>query len=175
MMPLRTTDRRRSRKGDRMRVAFVLGLLLAVEFYLQPSMIEPRRGAPDLLVLALLLLAIRRTPGVAALIGFVIGLVIDVLTPARFGAGILAHVLVGWGAAWGRALFFADNLMVNAALFFVGTWMRDMLVLVFSGTPLRDLPAEALVWAPLQSISTAVVGVIVVLVFRDWLAIRIET
>ena len=115
MMPLRTTDRRRSRKGDRMRVAFVLGLLLAVEFYLQPSMIEPRRGAPDLLVLALLLLAIRRTPGVAALIGFVIGLVIDVLTPARFGAGILAHVLVGWGAAWGRALFFADNQIGRAS------------------------------------------------------------
>jgi hypothetical protein len=36
------------------------------------------------------------------------------------------------------------------------------------------MPTEALVWAPLQSLSTAIVGVAVVIVFRDWLAIRIE-
>ena len=166
--------RRRGRGGDRLRVTVVLLVLFLLEFYLRPSMVAGRHGMPDFLVLALLLLAIRERPGIGALTGFVIGLVIDVLTPARFGAGILANVLVGWGAAWGRAIFFADNILVNGALFFIGTWVRDVLMLLFSGTPLRELPVDVLLWAPLQGLSTAAVGVVIVLTFRDWLAIRIE-
>jgi len=30
------------------------------------------------------------------------------------------------------------------------------------------------VWAPIQAVATAFVGVIVVIVFRDWLAIRLD-
>jgi rod shape-determining protein MreD len=166
--------RRRSRGSDRLRVGFVLLVLAFLEFYLRPSLIESPHGMPDFLILMLLLLAIREEPGVAALTGFVIGLVIDVLTPAHFGAGILANVVVGWGAAYGRGIFFADNILVNAALFFIGTWVRDVLMLLLSGTALRELPVEILLWAPLQGVTTAVVGVIVVVSFRDWLAIRIE-
>ncbi len=175
-MALRMGDRRRrTRRSDGVRVAFVLGLLLLLEFYLRPSIVDGQHGVPDFLMLVLLLLAIREQPGGGALTGFAVGLTLDALTPARFGANILAHVLVGWGASWGRSIFFADNLLVNAALFFAGTWVRDILVLLLSATPWRSLPAEALVWAPLQALSTAVVGVLVVVVFRDWLAIRIET
>ncbi|MES1259876.1 MAG: rod shape-determining protein MreD [Gemmatimonadota bacterium] len=155
-------------------MGFVLLVLLVLEFYMVPSLVESPHGMPDFLILILLLLAIREKPGLGALTGFAIGLVIDVLTPAHFGAGILASVLVGWGAAYGRGIFFADNLLVNAALFFFGTWVRDVLMLLVSGTPVRSLPIEILLWAPLQALSTAVVGVIVVVVFRDWLAIRIE-
>jgi rod shape-determining protein MreD len=167
--------RRRGRTGGRLRVSFVLLVLLFLEFYLRPSIIESPHGMPDFLVLVLLLLAIREEPGVGALTGFVIGLVVDVMTPAHFGAGILANVLVGWGAAYGRAIFFADNILVNAALFFIGTWVRDVLMLLFSGTPVKSLPVEILLWSPLQALSTAILGVAVVVIFRDWLAIRIET
>lgn len=167
--------RRRTRFGDRFRVGAVLVVLLLLEFYMVPSLVEATHGMPDFLILMLLLLAIREEPGIGALTGFIIGLVVDVLTPAHFGAGILANVLVGWGAAYGRGIFFADNILVNAGLFFIGTWARDVLMLLFSGTSLRALPAEVLLWAPLQSLSTAVVGVFVVVIFRDWLAIRIET
>jgi rod shape-determining protein MreD len=129
---------------------------------------------PDFMVLALLLLAIRQRPGTAAVTGFVIGLLVDVLTPARFGAGILAHILVGWGAAWGRGVFFADNLLVTGALFFAGTWVRDVLMQLFSGTSIGQLALEAAWWAPLQGATTAAVGVVIVMLFREWLAIRIE-
>lgn len=176
MRRFRPSDRRRrGHAGDRLRVAFVLLILLLLEFYLRPSIVAGQHGLPDFLILMLLLLAIREEPGIGALTGFVIGLVIDVMNPARFGAGMLANVLVGWGAAYGRSIFFADNILVNGALFFIGTWVRDVLMLLFSGTPLRALPVEVLLWAPLQAVSTAVVGVIVVVVFRNWLAIRIET
>jgi rod shape-determining protein MreD len=167
--------RRRSRGADRLRVGVVLVVLVFLEFYLRPSLVESPHGMPDFLILMLLLLAIREEPGAGALTGFAIGLVTDVLTPAHFGAGILANVLVGWGAAYGRGIFFADNLLVNAALFFIGTWVRNVLMLLFSGTALHLLPAEILLWSPLQALSTAVVGVVVVVVFRDWLAIRIDS
>jgi rod shape-determining protein MreD len=167
--------RRRGHTGERLRVAFVLCILLLLEFYLRPSVVAGQHGLPDFLILVLLLLAIREEPGVGALTGFVIGLVIDVMNPAHFGAGMLANVLVGWGAAWGRSIFFADNIFVNGALFFIGTWVRDVLMALFSGTPLRALPLEVLLWSPLQALSTAAVGVLVVIFFRDWLAIRIET
>ncbi|HET9134591.1 MAG TPA: rod shape-determining protein MreD [Gemmatimonadales bacterium] len=163
----------RRRRSDRAQVALVIVILLLLEFYLRPSLVEGK-GMPDFLLLSLLLLAIRNSPGTAALIGFIVGLVMDVLTPARFGANILAHVLIGYGAALGRAVVFADHLVVNAGLFFIGAWVRNILVLLLSGTSLARLGAEALMWAPLQGLSTALVGVAVVILFRDWLAIRIE-
>lgn len=172
----RFADRRRRVHGasDRgVRLAAVVVILLLLEFYLRPSLTD-WRGMPDFLILALLLVAIQQRPGVAAVTGFVVGLLVDVLTPARFGAGILAHVVVGWGASWGRGIFFSDNLIVNAALFFFGTWVRDVLVEILSGTSLTQLGVEAIWWAPLQGVTTAAVGVVIVMLFREWLAIRIE-
>jgi|CXWL01.1.fsa_nt_gi rod shape-determining protein MreD len=173
-MSMRPSDRRRrTRSTDHFRVALVVLLLLFADAYLLPSVITGP-WVPDLLLLALLLLAIRQPPGTAAVIGFAVGLVADVLTPAHFGAGILAHVLVGWGASWGRSVFFADNLFVNAALFAIGTWVRNLIVLLLSGTGASALLVQLTVWSPLQGLSTAAVGVLVVVLFRDWLAIRID-
>lgn len=164
---------RRTRSTDRFRVGLVVLLLVFGDAYLIPSLVSGP-WVPDLLLLALLLLAIRQPPGRAAVIGLIVGVVADILTPAHFGAGMLAHTLVGWGAAWGRSIFFADNLLVNASLFVLGTWVRNLLVLVLSGTALPELLVQLTVWSPLQGLSTAAVGVLVVVLFRDWLAIRIE-
>ncbi|MEZ4455566.1 MAG: hypothetical protein R2882_03300 [Gemmatimonadales bacterium] len=43
-----------------------------------------------------------------------------------------------------------------------------------SGAPLGELGAGILIWAPLQALTTALVGIVVVVVFRDWLAIRLD-
>ncbi len=161
------------RRNDGFQAGLVILILLGLEFYLRPSLIEGR-GMPDFLLVALVLLAIRTGPGTAALIGLGVGLLMDVLTPARFGANMLAHVLVGWSAAVGRAIFFPDNLVVNAGLFFLATWVRNVLVLTVAGTSWAELGAEMVLWAPLQGLTTAMVGTVIVLLFRDWLAIRIE-
>lgn len=171
-------DRRRrtgstSDRGGGFRVASVVVILLLAEFYLRPSLTD-WRGMPDFLVLALLLVAIQQRPGAAAVTGLIAGLLVDVLTPARFGAAILAHVVVGWGASWGRRIFFADNVIVNAALFFAGTWVRDVLVQLLSGTSLTQFWVVAVWWAPIQGVTTAVTGVVIVMLFREWLAIRID-
>src|SRR3989449_2816563 len=110
--------------------------------------------------------SIRAQPGRGAGAGFVVGLLRDALTPASFGAGALAHTLVAYLAAWGKAVFFAENVWVNGYLFFAGTWLRNLVVAIASGK-LRGtmLGWELLVWSPLQSAATAVAGVLVLWLF----------
>ena len=148
-------------------------LLAALHFYVRPRVWDSR-AAPDFLLLALMLVAIRARPGVAALAGFIVGLVSDVLTPASFGAGALAHTVVGYLAAWGRAVFFPDNLLVNAGLFAGGVLVRNTIMVLASGTPAGQLSGALLVWSPLQALTTAVAGTVILLLFRDWFAIRIN-
>lgn len=162
-----------NRRSNPWPVALVLTILLALHFYIRPRLLDSR-GAPDFLLLALLLLSIRSRPGTAAIAGFLVGLAADVLTPARFGAGALAHTVVGYLAAWGRALFFPDNLLVNAGFFAGGVWLRTLIVLVVSGASSSDFGSMLLVWGPVQAVTTAVAGIIVVLIFRKWLAIRLD-
>ncbi len=161
------------RRGRRGPVAVVIAGLVALHFYALPWF-GNSQAAPDLLLLAMLLVAIRSRPGMAAAAGFVVGMITDVLSPAQFGAGALAHTIVGYLAAWGRAVFFPDNLLVNAGLFAGGVWLRTLLVLLASRAELGELARVALVWSPIQAGTTAVAGVIVVVTFRNWLAIRLD-
>jgi rod shape-determining protein MreD len=158
--------------GERSRLAAVLLLLVVLHFALRPFLGD-FRAAPDLLLLALIVFAMRVRPGHATAAGFSVGLVVDSLTPVAFGAGALAHTLVGYLAAWGKAVFFAENLLVNAGFFFVGTWIRDLLVLVAG----RHMDGSAMLWqllfwSPIKALATAVVGLIVLVVFGRWLETR---
>ena len=161
------------RKTDKYRYVLVLIGLVVLHFTVRGRLGDDRI-APDFLLLALLIYTVRAQPGRSAAAGFVIGLLRDALTPASFGAGALAHTVVGYLAAWGRAVFFPDNLLVNAGLFAAGVMLRNTLMLLASGTPAGQLSAGLLVWAPLQALTTAAAGVVILLLFRNWFAIRIE-
>lgn len=162
-----------NRRRAAYRVGAVLLLLAVLHFTVRPWLGDPR-VAPDFLLLGLLVYAIRARPGPAAVAGFVVGMVSDALTPVAFGAGALAHTVVGYLAAWGKAVFFTENLAVNAGFFFVGTWLRDLLVLAGGGHVRgTDLLWVVGVWSPLTALTTALVGVAVLVVFRRWLEIRI--
>lgn len=162
-----------TRRSGAYRLAAVLLLLAVLHFTIRPWLGAPR-AAPDFLLLGLLVYAIRARPGAAAIAGFAVGLLSDALTPVAFGAGALAHTVVGYLAAWGKAVFFAENLAVNAGFFFAGTWVRDLLVLVGGGhVQGSTLLWQLAVWSPLKAVTTALVGVAALLLFRRWLAIRI--
>lgn len=161
------------RRGEG-RLFLGFALLLVLHFYVRPRVFSGR-AAPDFLFLALVLIAIRVRPGVAAVAGFIVGLVSDVLTPASFGAAALAHTVVAYVAAWGKAVFFPENSLVVAGLFAGGVWLRNAIMLLASGTPRGQLSDALLVWSPLQAISTAVAGMVVLIFLRAWFAIRIET
>jgi rod shape-determining protein MreD len=151
----------------------VLVVLILLHFYLRPRLYAGR-GAPDFLLLALLILAFRSRPGGAAVAGFLMGLVEDVLTPARFGAGMLANTVVAYVAAWGRAVFFADNLLVNFGLFALGTWLRNLLVYLVSGVGVGAFLASVTLWGTLQALSTALAGTLVILAIRHRVDFRLE-
>jgi rod shape-determining protein MreD len=161
------------RRTDKYRFVVVLAVLVVLQFSLRPRLGDDRM-APDFLLLALLIYTIRAQPGKSAAAGFVVGLLRDALTPASFGAGALAHTLVGYLSAWSKAVFFAENLFVNGCLFFAGTWVRNLVMALASGKMRGGLLGwELLVWSPIQSLTTAIVGVLVLWLFGRHLAIRL--
>ena len=160
-------------RANRVQLVLVMALLVLLHFYLRPRLWSAR-VSPDFLLIALVFFAMRAGPGAGAIAGFVVGVVNDALTPAAFGAGALAHTVVGYLAAWGRAVFFADNLLVNAAFVAVALWVRDLLLLLASGTSQGRLLVELTLNSPLQALSTAVFALLVLAVFREWFAIRLD-
>jgi rod shape-determining protein MreD len=162
-----------SGRGTKYALAGILLLLTTLHFVV-PGLFGGAHFTPDFLLLALLVFAIRARPGHAAIAGFLVGLVADSLTPAAFGAGVLAYTVVGYLAAWGKAVFFAENLFVNAGFFFVGVWVRDLLVLLV-GRPADDatLVWQLVLWSPIKALVTAVAGALTLVVFRRALDVRI--
>ena len=164
MMPIR---------AGRVQLAVALCLMLLLQFYVRPRLWGPR-VSPDFLFLGLMLVALRSSPGIAALAGFLVGLASDSLTPARFGAGMLANTVVGYLASWGRAVFFADNILVNAAFVGAGLWVRDLLTLLLSGAGDRPILAELAVYGPLEAVATAAFALLVLLASRQWFSVRLD-
>jgi rod shape-determining protein MreD len=159
------------------RFAVVLLLLVILHFTVRP--LYPERFlvlAPDFLLLALLLYAIRARPGSAAVAGFFVGLLSDSLRPLAFGSGMLAHTFVGFLAAWGKAVFFAENLSVTLAFLFAGSVGRDVLVLLWGGH-LRGatLGWQVFLWTPLNALVTAIAGAIVLILFQRWIPTRLAS
>jgi rod shape-determining protein MreD len=159
---------------SRVQVLLVMLLLVVLQFYVRPRLWDARIS-PDFLLIALMLFAMRSSPGVAALAGFAVGLIADTLTPARFGAGALAHTLVGYLAAWGRSVFFADNMLVNAGFVAAGLWLRDLIVLLASGTDHRQVITELTLYSPLQALTTAGFALVVLMTFRSMFSIRLDS
>jgi rod shape-determining protein MreD len=160
-------------RASRIQLAIVLVLLVLLQFYVRPRLWSPR-VSPDFMFIALMLFAMRSSPGAGAVAGFLVGLATDALTPARFGAGMLAHTVVGYFASWGRSLFFAENPIVNAAFVALGLWFRDLLVLVASGGGDRSLLAELTLYSPLEALTTAFFALLVLIAFQEWFSIRLD-
>lgn len=160
------------RRTDRYRYPIILTLLVVLHFTVR-SHLGDDRVAPDFLLLALMIYTIRAEPGKSAAAGFVIGLLRDAMTPVSFGAGALAHTLVGFFSSWAKAVFFAEHVFVKGCLFFAGTWLRNLIVLLVSSKLQSSQVAwELLVWSPLQGLTTALVGIAVLWFFRGWLSPR---
>jgi rod shape-determining protein MreD len=151
----------------------VFVLLVVLHFTLRPVLAW--RAPIDFLVIALLLVAARARPGVAALAGFALGLLADSLTPESCGAGALAMTVVGFGASWLKAAFFADNILLNGVFIFAGKWVFDIIFLLaehrLRGTALLG---QLLLWSPVAAVATAVAGLVVLLSVRPVLGVPRE-
>lgn len=152
-------------------VTVVIVALIALHFTLRP-LLDWRAGV-DFMLIALLVVAVRTRPGVAAIAGFVLGLVADAMTPEALGAGALALTVVGFAASRLKAAFFADNVGVNAVFVFVGKVAADVIFLLaeqrLGGGALL---AQLLVWTPLAAAMTSLVGLVVLALVRPTLERR---
>jgi rod shape-determining protein MreD len=161
------------RRVTRAQLALVLLILLVLQFYVRPRLWNAR-VSPDFLLIGLMLFAMRSGAGAGAFVGFLVGLIEDTLTPARFGAATLAHTLVGYLASWGRAVFFADNMLVNAAFVAAGLWLRDLVVLVASETDHKQLFTQLTLYSPVQALTTAAFALVVLVTFRAIFSVRLD-
>lgn len=152
-------------------IAIIVALMVALHFTLRP--ILDWRAGIDFLTIAVLVVAVRVRPGVAALVGFAVGIVADALAPEAFGAGALAMTVVGFAASRLKAAFFADNVMLNAVFVFIGKVAYDLIFLVaerrLGG---GALASQLLLWTPLAALLTALVGLLVMSVVRPTLERR---
>jgi rod shape-determining protein MreD len=147
-------------------ISFVI--LVVLHYTLRPLL--GWRAPIDFMLIAVLLLSIRVRPGAAAIIGFLVGLIADSLTPDSLGAGAVAMTAVAYAASWLKAVFFADNLALNAFFFFVGKWLFDMVYFVgeqrLSGA---QLVQQVFLWSPLSAAATALAGVLLIVMMRPLL------
>jgi rod shape-determining protein MreD len=154
--------------GGTVRALVIFIILVLLHYTLRPLL--GWRAPMDFLLLALLLASIRVRPAAAALIGLAMGIVSDSLTPESLGAAAIAMTIVGYLASWLRAVFFADNLALNAFFFFLGKWTFDIIYfLVEQRLGGIELVQQLLLWSPLSAAATAVAGVLLLLVMRPML------
>jgi rod shape-determining protein MreD len=81
--------------------------------------------------------------------------------------------IVGFGASWLKAVFFADNLPLNGFFIFLGKWIFD-LIFVVVGHRMHgaELFMQIVVWSSLSAAMTAVAGVLAIALLRPLMEVR---
>lgn len=154
-----------------LRTAIACVLFILLHYSLRPLLAW--RAPVDFLLIALLLGSVRMRPGLAALYGLLLGLMADSLLLGGFGASALAMTGVAFGASWLKAVFFADNLVLNGFFLFVGKWLFDVVFfLVERRVHGGELLMQIFVWSALAAAVTALVGVLALMVMRPLLETR---
>jgi rod shape-determining protein MreD len=157
--------------GSLLRTVICCVILIMLHYTVRPLL--GWRAPIDFMLIAALFGAVRMRPGVAAMYGLFLGLISDALAVNGFGAAALGMTIVAYTASWLKAVFFADNLALNAFFLFVGKWLFDMIV-VLAGRRIvgSELAMQIFVWSPLAAALTAVAGAIVLTMLRPIMELR---
>ena len=95
-------------------------------------------GAPDLFVVAILLGSRSMNVRSAAALGLLLGLLEDAYSMTSFGSNVLAMTVLGMAGAKSRDLFVGDSRSFLVTYFFVGAWVRIVLVWAVTETAMRQ-------------------------------------
>lgn len=92
---------------------------------------------PDLVILVLVYIGIQEGQVMATLFGFASGFLLDVYDPQAMGVNSLANTVVGFLVGTTRVQVVAEELRVQALIFFCATLARDLVYfLCTNGTDL---------------------------------------
>ncbi len=157
--------------GGTVRTVVLCVALVVLHYTLRPLLAW--RAEVDFLVIALLVASVRVRPGVAALLGLLLGLMSDSLALGAFGAAALGMTVIGFSASWLKAVFFADNLALNAFFLFLGKWVFDV-IFFLAGHRLHgaELFMQLVVWSSLSAAVTALAGLVALTLLRPVLEPR---
>lgn len=137
-------------------------LLLLVAFVLQTTWgyaFDILELHPDLILLALVYIALRAGPFEATILGFAIGLLQDAYMPQNLGLNALVKSLVGFGVGYGRSGIMADDLQVQTLLIFGVVLVHDLVYyLGYSGLGLADAPFFWLRYGLGRALYTGLIG-----------------
>ena len=86
-----------------------------------------RVWGPDLLAVGVLATAFRLPVGVAAGIGFSLGLIEDAMSVLSFGANAMALTVIGILGSWSREFFVGGSMFFLVLYLLVGIWLRGAL------------------------------------------------
>jgi rod shape-determining protein MreD len=114
-------------------------------------------AGPNLLLCAVLVSARQLRPGMAAVVGFILGVLEDAMAVSHFGLGTLLLVLMAYIGSLTRDTFVGEEPLFIGTYLFVGTWVYEtaiFLILGASGDPLSYIFLRA----PLDGLATAVIG-----------------
>lgn len=157
--------------GITVRTVLVCAILIVLHFTLRPLL--GWRAGIDFMLIALMFGSVRLRPGAAAVYGLLLGLVADSLSVSTFGSSALAMTVVGYAASWLKAVFFADNLALNAFFLFLGKWLFDVIyVLAERRLSGWELVMQLVAWSSLSAAATALAGVLVLALLRPLLEAR---
>ena len=152
-------------KSVMIRTAVTCAILIVMHYTVRPLLAW--RFAIDFLLIALVFGSVRIRPASAAVYGLILGLAADSLSLGAFGAGALAATIVGFSSSWLKAVFFADNVAINAIFFLAGKWAYDLVyVLMARRMQGVEMLVQLALWTPLAAIVTAIAGVLLLTLLR---------
>lgn len=150
-------------------VVWLVGVALVLLHFLLRVGLGIGEAAPDLLVVALLLMSRETGLGMAAGMGFTLGLLEDALSIVAFGANVVALTVLGILGGTTRDLFVGDSLFFLVSYFVLGKLARDVLHWVLVGEALRGpFVADALLGGVVSGVYAAVVGIVVMSLTGLW-------
>ena len=150
-------------------VVYVVATALVVLHFLLHVGLGIGGAAPDLLVVALLLVSREVGVGGAAGVGFGFGLLEDAMSVVAFGVNGVAMTLLGLAGGTTRDLFVGDSLVFLISYFVLGKFARDLLGWILMGSALREpFVSQVLVHGLLGGVYAAVVGIALMAVTGLW-------
>lgn len=121
-----------------MRRTLLLAAVIAVSLVLESTLLAHLRVGgvrPDLLVIAVIAVAMVNGPVTAAVFGFAAGLVADLLFANHVGVSALVYTVVGFGMGVGRAWITSSStllhLLLAGAASFASVWLAGLVLRLF--------------------------------------------